>query len=71
MFKKLMIVAAFAFLSPLVNAADQAEQAPAQEAEVSAMEIAPDAAKETKENADAAAQEATPEAASTDKTDAK
>jgi len=74
MLKNLMIVAAFALLSPLANAADQADKAPAQTqtqgSEVSAMEIAPDAAKETKENAEGQAQKTTEEAGSAAKTDA-
>ena len=70
MFKRLMMIAAFAFLSPLAIAGEQAEKASAQESEVSAMEIAPDAAKESTEGAETKAQEATDEAAGAATTDA-
>jgi hypothetical protein len=63
MFKKLMIIAAFAFLSPLANAGEQAQKAPAQEAEVSAMEVAPETAKEAKDQAETQAQEGAADAA--------
>lgn len=63
MIKTLISVVAFAFLSSIAYAEEQSDKAPAQEAEVSAMEIGADAGDTAKQEADAQAQKAIDEAA--------
>lgn len=72
MIKKLMMIAAMAFLAPMVNAAEE-QKAPAttQGAEISAVEVAPEATEAGKDEAAAKAQEATQEGASKATTESK